>query len=248
MECRQRYPNLRVSGSKSEKEETTKTIMTKFAEMNGVKIEPKQIIETRELRGRNSEKYNPLLVRFVDEKTRDRFIDAKFASITKCKAVEQEIERLQQSENPINTAEAERKRKKEPEPLRRVRISEDLTPRRQSLLTLVKNTPGVKNAYTRGVYLKISNNETYNFFTLMIVLYVDDTAIIADSKENLQRGLNALMLYYEMWKLQINTDKRKSLYLKREKSKESNPVFTLNNNPIELVESFNYLGVVLSSN
>ena len=28
-------------------------------------------------------------------------------------------------------------------------------------------------------YLKISNNETYNFFTLMIVLYEDDTASIA---------------------------------------------------------------------
>ena len=32
---------------------------------------------------------------------------------------------------------------------------------------------------------KISSNETYNFCTLMIVLYADDTAIIAVSKENL---------------------------------------------------------------
>ena len=97
-------------------------------------------------------------------------------------------------------------------------------------------------------YLKISNNETYNFFTLMIVLYADDTAIIADSKENLQRGLNALISYCEMWKLQINTDKTKVTIFEKRKSKEPKPVFTLNNNPIEIVESFNYLGVVLSSN
>ena len=62
-------------------------------------------------------------------------------------------------------------------------------------------------------HLKISNNETYNFSTLMIVLYADDMAIIADSKEYLQRGLNALMLYCETCKLQINTEKNENHYI-----------------------------------
>ena len=41
-------------------------------------------------------------------------------------------------------------------------------------------------------YLKISNHEAYNYINLMIVLYADDTALLADSKEQLQTGLNAL--------------------------------------------------------
>ena len=85
MECRQRYSNLRVSGLKLEKEEPIKATVAKFAEKNGVKIKPEEIIETRELRGRNSEKFNPLLVRFANEHTRERFIDAKFAMISKRK-------------------------------------------------------------------------------------------------------------------------------------------------------------------
>ena len=82
-----------------------------------------------------------------------RFVDAKTAAITKRKAVEQEIGLLQQSENPTYTAEAEQKRKKELEPLKHVRISKDLMPRRQSLLAVVKNIPGVKYAYTRNAII-----------------------------------------------------------------------------------------------
>ena len=97
-------------------------------------------------------------------------------------------------------------------------------------------------------YLKISKNDSYNYFTLMIVLYADDTAIMADSKDNLQRGLNALWSYCEMWKLQVNTDKTKVTIFEKRKSNEQNAIFTFNDNPIEVVGSFNYLGAILSSN
>ena len=97
-------------------------------------------------------------------------------------------------------------------------------------------------------YLNISNYDAYNYLTLMIILYADDTALLANSKEQLQIGLDALGLYCEKWKLKINAEKSKITVFEKRCSVAQNEVLTINGEPIEIVSHFSYLGVTLSSN
>ena len=58
-----------------------------------------------------------------------------------------------------------------------------------------------------------------NFIRLLILMYADDTIILADSKENLQLALNALKLYCDTWKLEINCSKTKITIFSSRKAK-----------------------------
>ena len=57
----------------------------------------------------------------------------------------------------------------------------------------------------------------------MIVLYADDTALLADSKEQPQKGLDALHEYCVKLKLTFNAEKSKITVF--EKSSAQNDVF-----------------------
>ena len=124
----QRYSNLGISGLKFGKDESPKTAVAKYAESNGVTLASDQIQEVRELKGKESDKWHPVPVRFDSESSREKLIEAKFAAINKRKTLEREIEDLFRSDNPVDNAKAEAMKTKQLEPLKRVRISEDLTP------------------------------------------------------------------------------------------------------------------------
>jgi len=46
-----------------------------------------------------------------------------------------------------------------------------------------------------------------NFFKLFLILYADGIVVFAESKEELQRSLVALLEYCNRWKLVVNTIK-----------------------------------------
>ena len=46
---------------------------------------------------------------------------------------------------------------------------------------------------------------------LSILFYADDTVIMAETADDLQKALNEFYLYCNQWKLQVNTDKTKIL-------------------------------------
>ena len=48
-----------------------------------------------------------------------------------------------------------------------------------------------------------------NFFKLFLILYADDIVVFAESKDELQRSLDALLEYCNRWKLVGNTRKTK---------------------------------------
>ena len=87
-----------------------------------------------------------------------------------------------------------------------------------------------------------------NFIRLMVLMYADDTIILADSAENLQIALNALKSYCDTWKLEINCTKTKILVFSNRKANPNDYNFNLGINNIELVDSYKYLGVILNYN
>ena len=57
--------------------------------------------------------------------------------------------------------------------------------------------------------IEISGADFQTFIKILIILYADDTVLFANSKENLQKCLNALKEYCDKWKLKINADRTK---------------------------------------
>ena len=78
-------------------------------------------------------------------------------------------------------------------------------------------------------------------------LYADDTVLLSNNADGLQYTLNCLARYCEHWKLQVNTSKIGIVIFSKEKSKKSYN-FTFNNNKVNTVDSFKYLGVYFNYN
>ena len=85
-----------------------------------------------------------------------------------------------------------------------------------------------------GIYLK-----------LFVILYADDTVLMAESSADLQNRLNSFQDYCSIWKLKVNTDKSNVMVFSRGKLPR-NLNFSLNGEKLEIVNSLNYLGIELS--
>ena len=67
------------------------------------------------------------------------------------------------------------------------------------------------------------------YLKLYLLLYADDTIILAESHVELQAALNTMYLYCKSWKLEVNASKTKIvIFKKRISSLDVNPVFTFN--------------------
>ena len=81
---------------------------------------------------------------------------------------------------------------------------------------------------------------------LLALLYADDLALVSTSAAGLQRQLDVLHDYARRWGLTVNVDKTKAVvYKAASNSVCSNPALVYDGMPIEVVESFKYLGVDL---
>ena len=91
--------------------------------------------------------------------------------------------------------------------------------------------------------LLLGNDEIELFFKLYILLYADDTVIVAESKEELQSALNAMYLYCKSWDLEINPSKTKITIFCNKKF-QHNYVFTHKGQALDIDHNFVYLGKV----
>ena len=85
---------------------------------------------------------------------------------------------------------------------------------------------------------------------LNCLLYADDLLLIYNSAEGLQQSLDRLSKYCQDWLLKINPSKTKVIIFQN-KSRKSTIVkynFTVNNEHIEIVKNYTYLGVNFSAN
>ena len=87
-------------------------------------------------------------------------------------------------------------------------------------------------------------NELLVYFKLLVLFYADDCVIMAESAEELQNALNEFQMYCFEWKLTVNVDKTKILIFSKGPMLKTK--FYYNNQVIESVRDFKYLGVVFS--
>ena len=88
------------------------------------------------------------------------------------------------------------------------------------------------------------DDTVYLYVKLFILLYADDTVILSDSSGGLQTALNLYSQYCAIWKLNVNANKSKVVVFS--KGRSGNYSFRLNNDILEVVGEFKYLGVLLS--
>lgn len=88
------------------------------------------------------------------------------------------------------------------------------------------------------------DDEIFVYAKLFAIMYADDTVIMSDTAEDFQNALNVYGNFCKRWKLTVNYDKTKILIFSR--GKQSDYSFTLENNSIEVVNEFKYLGLLLS--
>ena len=79
-----------------------------------------------------------------------------------------------------------------------------------------------------------------------MLLYADDIVIFASTAEELQHGLNLLSDYCLRWKLKVNVSKTKILIFRKGGILPRNLSFTYEGEVLEIVKSFEYLGIVFT--
>ena len=77
------------------------------------------------------------------------------------------------------------------------------------------------------------------------LLYANDTVLMSESPEELQRELNRFHEYCTTWKLLVNVEKTKILCFASGRL-PNNLYFRYDNRYIEIVKEFNYLGILLN--
>ena len=85
------------------------------------------------------------------------------------------------------------------------------------------------------------------YMKMFVLLYADDTVIMANDAEFLQNNLYYLSEYCDMWNLSVITDKTKIVIFSKYKYREKHN-FIYKNTTIEIVEHFKYLGVIFNFN
>ena len=85
------------------------------------------------------------------------------------------------------------------------------------------------------------------FLKLYCLLYADDTVILAETENDLQKALSALSEYCELWKISVNIDKTKIIIFSRGKIRK-HITFKFNRDVVEVVDDYVYLGVTFNYN
>ena len=85
------------------------------------------------------------------------------------------------------------------------------------------------------------------FLRIYVLLYADDTIVMAESPEELQIALDKVKEYCDTWKLQINVSKTKVVIFSRGKVRNV-PNFKYGEENIDVVDDYVYLGTTFNYN
>ncbi len=93
----------------------------------------------------------------------------------------------------------------------------------------------------------LSDNDVEVFLRLYVLLYADDTIVMAESAEELQLALNEVNQYCTLWHLTVNTSKTKIVIFSRGKVRNY-PTFFFGNANLQVVNDYVYLGTTFNYN
>ena len=93
----------------------------------------------------------------------------------------------------------------------------------------------------------LSDGEIIVFIQMYVLLYADDTIILAESPNELQKALDALFDYCKLWDLKVNTEKTNIVIFSRGKIRVY-PTFKFGEENIQVVEDYTYLGTIMNFN
>ena len=102
----------------------------------------------------------------------------------------------------------------------------------------------LRSHQSSGINLELATQDIYLDLQMFVLLYADDTVLIAESPEELQNSLHIFSEYCKEWKLNINISKTKVLVFGARRT--HNLHFTLTDSAIEIVDCYKYLGVYFS--
>ena len=88
---------------------------------------------------------------------------------------------------------------------------------------------------------------TLVYLKLFVLLYADDTIIMAESRSELQAALNGMLHYCKLWKMEVNTLKTKVVVFGSRKGNHEAD-FIFGNKKVEVVSEYTYLGIFMSCN
>ena len=109
-------------------------------------------------------------------------------------------------------------------------------------------SPTLFNLYINDIFEAIQNDSCVsldNVTSFNALMYADDLILLSTSKTGLQANLNSLQSYCQKWKFSINQKKSKVMIFKKGTQNEDH-TFTINNEKIEIVKEYKYLGITIN--
>ena len=85
------------------------------------------------------------------------------------------------------------------------------------------------------------------YLKLYVLLYADDTVLVAKSPEDLQKSITLMKNYCDLWKLNINVSKTKITIFSRGKTRNI-PKFQFGETQLEVTDQYKYLGLIFNFN
>ena len=112
-------------------------------------------------------------------------------------------------------------------------------------------SPILFSIFLNDVEMQLTDNGndgiTLDQLTLYLLLFADDAVIFSETPEGLQKSLDNFETYCRKWNLTVNVDKTKIVVFRKGGILAQNERWSYDNQEIEIVSSFNYLGIGLSS-
>ena len=134
-----------------------------------------------------------------------------------------------------------------------VRQGENLSPLLFSIFLndlkgfISSKTDGLNTLKSQAENMNLEASVVNTLFQMFILLYADDTILIAETPSSLQTSLDAMYEYCSKWKLKINVSKTKVMVFSKGKIRKL-PIFMLNGAKLEVTFDFQYLGIKFNYN
>ena len=91
-----------------------------------------------------------------------------------------------------------------------------------------------------------SSGLTFHDISLILLLFADDMVIFGHNQMDLQNSLDMLSEYCTRWGIEVNKEKTKVIVFRKRGRLDQGIQFLFENSPLEVVDNFNYLGVIMN--